>query len=513
MKQLQSISVVAPGFAGLNTQDSSVTLPNSFSLVADNCVIDKYGRLGARKGWTMQTTSGATALAGETVEFLHEHINADDTTTVLSGGNLKLFKGGVGTALEDITPSGYVPTKNLWKAASINDVALIVQENHVPLVYTEGATPNCQRLTDYVSHSASFGTSYPQEVLAAYGRFWVHDGQTIYWSTDIADSNFPRFAGGSSGTLNIASVLPKNVDRIVALAAHNDFLIIFCEYNIVIYGGAINPVADTFALQDVIDGVGCIARDSVQHTGSDLIFLSHEGVRSLGRVIQEKSLPQRDLTKNVRDDVNTYVANEIDWNRVKSVYSEREAFYLLSFPNLKTVFCLDMRQALEDGSARTTRWTNHQISSFTRRRNQDVLLGKPDGIGKYTGYLDNGVSYRMRYESTHIDFQDSTMTKVLKRINAVVIGGAGQPFTIRSGTDYNGAEFQYELTIDNEGIWEWGVDEWGIMEWSRSVQVDKVFTPANGAGKTIQIFFEATINGAELSVQRLDLFVKTGRIN
>ncbi len=45
MKQLQSISVVAPGFSGLNTQDSSVSLPNSFSLAADNCVIDKYGRI------------------------------------------------------------------------------------------------------------------------------------------------------------------------------------------------------------------------------------------------------------------------------------------------------------------------------------------------------------------------------------------------------------------------------------------------------------------------------------
>jgi hypothetical protein len=513
MKQLQSISVVAPGFSGLNTQDSSVSLPNSFSLAADNCVIDKYGRLGARKGWTMQTVDGADELAGASLKFLHEHTNADNTLTILSGGAGKIFSEGVASALVDITPVDYNITEDYWKAASLNDVALIVQKNHAPLVYTEGDSPVCQELTDYKVHVPSFGSSYPQEVLAAYGRFWVHDGQTVYWSTDIADTDFPAFAGGTSGTLNIASVLPRNVDRIVALAAHNDFLIIFCEYNIIIYNGAINPIDDSFALADVIDGVGCIARDSVQHTGSDLIFLSYEGVRSLGRVVQEKSLPQRDLTRNIRDDLAGYVASELDFNRIKSVYSEKEAFYLLSFPSLQTVYCLDVRKALEDGSARVTRWVNHTITSFVRSRDQSIYLGKPNGIGKYEGYKDNNSAYRMRYESTHIDFQDSTVTKILKRINAVVIGGAGQLFTIRSGTDYNSPSFQYELTIKDEGIFEWGEADWGVFEWTAGINVDRVFTAASGSGKTVQIFFEAIIEGAELSVQRLDLFVKTGRIN
>jgi hypothetical protein len=514
MKQLQSISVVAPGFSGLNTQDSSVTLPNSFSLSADNCVIDKYGRLGSRKGWTMQTEDGDDELDDENIEFIYEHVNADDTVVTLSGGNLKLFTNGDDEdALVDITPESYTVTGNSWKAASLNDVALIVQAGHIPLVYTEGDTPVCQELTDFKSHSPSYGSSYPQDVTAAYGRFWVHDGQTVYWSTDIADSNFPAFAGGTSGTLNIASVLPNNVDRIVTLAAHNDFLIIFCEYNTVIYQGAASPISDTFGLQDVIAGVGCIARDSVQHTGNDLLFLSHEGVRSLGRVVQEKSLPQRDLTKNVRDELSTFVESEVDLNKIKSVYSEREAFYLLTFPTLQTVYCLDMRKALEDGSARVTKWANHRISALAKKRNQDILIGKTNGIGKYEGYQDNGVAYRMRYESTHIDFQDSAMTKILKQINATVIGGGGQVFTIRSGTDYRGPEFQYELTLDDSGIYEWGADEWGLMSWTNGVAVEQVFTPANGAGKTLQIFFEAVINGSALSVQRLDLFVKTGRIN
>ena len=63
-QQLQTFSITAPGFYGLNTQDSSLDLASGFALVANNCVIDKYGRIGARKGWTPKhETLGALGTA------------------------------------------------------------------------------------------------------------------------------------------------------------------------------------------------------------------------------------------------------------------------------------------------------------------------------------------------------------------------------------------------------------------------------------------------------------------
>lgn len=513
MKELQSISVVAPGFAGINTQDSSVTLPNSFALKATNCVIDRFGRLGARKGWLQRTTSGNTVLAGETLGFLHEHVNADNTSTYLSGGNNKVFKGGVGGTLTDITPAGYTITANDWSAATLNDVAFLVQEGHEPLLYSEANTPNLQKYSDvHGANNPNFGTNYPSHILAAYGRLWATDGKFVYWSTDIADNAFPAFHGGSSGFLNIASVLPYNVDTITALAVHNNFLIIFCEKTIVIYRGADAVTTDSFALEDVLHNVGCIARDSVQHTGGDLIFLSAQGVRSLGRLITEKSLPMRDLTVNIRDDLQIYVDQETNKNRIKSVYSEKEAFYLLSFPANQTVFCLDMRKALEDGAARVTMWEQYPVGALLEDRDFKVFVGKTNGIGEYTGYTDNGAEYRMSYESNHIDFQDSTITKVLKKINCTVFGGNNQQFFIKSGTDYEDFKFDYTLQVKDEAdSGEWGLAEWNTFEWTSGVSVDRVHTPLNGAGKTVQIGFETIIKGAEFSVQRIDLFVKLGR--
>ena len=521
MKQLTPISIVSPGFFGLNSQESSVTLSSNYALTADNCIIDQFGRMGARKGWTMQTVDGADELSGQVVEGIFEHVNADNTVDILVAGNNKVLLQETDNTLTDVTPSLYTVSDNNWKAANIYDHTLLVQEGHEPLIFTrESGSPVLHAESSHTAHGGpytpSFGSSYPKDVIAAYGRFWVHSDEVIYWSTDIADSAFPAFSGGTSGTLNIASVLPKNVDKIVALAAHNDFLIIFCERNIVIYSGAENPLGD-FKLSDVITGVGCVARDSVQSTGGDLIFLSDTGVRSLGRLLQEKSLPMRDLTKNVRDDflsvMNTEIAVNGNLNKVNSVYSENNAFYLISFPSQSIVYCLDMRSALEDGASRVTSWNKHKVTALLRTRDREVLLGKANGIGVYGGYQDNGAAYRMKFASSYIDMGQSTIKKLLKRVNITVIGGSGQIFIVKAGYDYFGASFSYPFEINAGQAYEYGIAEYSLAEYVAGVLIDKVSTPAQGSGEVVQIGFEANVNGQELSVQKLDIFVKTGRIN
>lgn len=513
MKQLETQSILSPGFAGLNTQESSVLLSTNYGVVTDNAVIDKYGRLGARKGWTQQTTSGSSALSGNYITFLHEHTNADDTKTILSAGNNKIFSGGVGGTLTNITPAGYVILKNDWCAATINDYALIVQEGYEPLVYNAGTL---QKYSNTTANPPNFGTNTLRSVIAAYGRFWAHDGHTVYWTTDIADTAFPEFFGGSSGTLNVAAVLPNNVDTIIGLAAHNNFLIIFLKNNILVYNSADDVLSTRFALNDVIAGVGCIARDSIVHTGADLLFLSQSGVRSLGRLIQEKSLPMRDISKNVRDDlvknVQRELAQDATGDRIKAVYSEEEAFYLLSIPGASVVWCFDMRQALQDGSARVLRWPSYVARALLRRQNGNVLIGKPNSIAKYEGYLDGTQTYTMRFYSPFFDMGRPTVTKIPKKIRATVIGGNGQDFTLKIGYDYLENYRSYPFEVATDSIFEYGVAEYNVAEYTTGVLIDDVFSAVGGDGTIVQIGFETKINGEEFSVQKLDVFYKTGRI-
>ena len=94
----------------------------------------------------------------------------------------------------------------------------------------------------------------------------------------------------------------------------------------------------------------------MQATGNDILFLSNRGVMSLGRLIQEKSLPLRDVSKNVRTDLMSFVKAET--LPVKSTYSPDDAFYLITFPTSNTTYCFDVRTPLEDGSFRATTWPN-----------------------------------------------------------------------------------------------------------------------------------------------------------
>lgn len=531
MKELKSASVGAPGFFGLNTQSSGALLSDGFALIANNCVIDKYGRLGARKGWLQQTTSGSSALSGNYIKSIFEYLNADGTIDYISAGNNKLFNEGIGAALTDITPASYTITANNWQMASLYDHCLIVQKTHEPIVYTrETGSLVVNKLVSHTGHGGAsfsspvFGTGTgngPNCVLAAYGRFWVagtdNNKTTLYWSTDILDTAFPTFdtgAGRTSGSLNMAVKLPNNTDEITGLAAHNGYIIVFFKQNIVILRGNDDNFSNpsTTYVADVLPGVGCIARDSIQKTGNDVFFLSASGVRSLARTVQEKSMPLRDLTLNVRDDLFAYI-EATNMDEVRSCYSEKYAFYLLSLPSSSSpvVYCLDTRKPLEDGAARVTNWLNYTAGALCSCRDGKLYIGKPDGIAEYYGYQDNGSKYQFTYYTNHFHFDMPTTTKVVKNLCIVLIGGGGQRLVAKVGFDFENKFNSYPISITQGEYAEYNIAEYNIAEYSSGVFIESSKTPVGGQGKIVQLGFEAEVNGAPLSIQKLDLFVKTGK--
>ncbi len=434
-QQLQNITVQAPGFAGINSQDSPVSLDYSFAATASNCIIDEYGRIGARKGYKEISTDSSTATElGDSrgIEALHESVDASGDKVVFSAGNLKIFSGT--TTLTDETPNGYTPTANNWKIVSFNNHTYFYQKNHEPLIYTDASGSGVLSThSNYAQATPSSFAPEANEVIGAYGRLWAADvsgnTKTVYWSDTLQGH---KWSGGTAGSLDLTTVFPTGHDEITALAAHNGFLIIFCKRSIIIYSGAESPA--TMQLHDTVEGVGCIARDSVQHTGTDIIFLSEEGVRSFGRTIQEKSMPMRDISNNVRTELTTLVRAQT--NPIKSIYSADEAFYLLSLQDSNTVYCFDMRSALPDGANRVTTWAGVNPRSLALLDDGSIYLGREDGIFEYGGYLDKESTYVMLYYSNPLNFGNSTNLKFLKKFNITVIGNVASQTTLAWGYDY-----------------------------------------------------------------------------
>jgi hypothetical protein len=529
-KPLQAVSLTSPGYFGLNNQDSPVTLNPAFATQAYNAVIDKFGRIGARKGWTYNTTSGGTA---SDIEVIFEFDNNDNTYTYISAGNNKIYTGEATltqAAVRNSDNSGdltYTITDNNWQIVqaqyqsglNLSPHAYLVQKSHAPLVYHKlGTTAHAhtgsygfQRIADVgnIPTGYSATTFYPNCALAAYGRLWLADigtdNLTIYYSVLLDTTDF---TGTGSGFINLEQVIPGG-DKIVALADYNNFLIVFCKNNIVIYNNA-NDL-DNLQLQDVIEGVGCLARDSVQSIGSDLIFLSDSGLRSIGRVIQEKSSPLRDLSRNVRDNFMTTVFSQ-DGNTIRSVYHPKEAMYLLSLPTGGFTYCFDVRSQLEDGSYRVTVWTAIAPKGLCSTRGQRLLLGKTDGIAEYEGYTDNGNRYIFSYYTPYIDFGDPSLTKILKKIAVTVVGASNTTLDIRWAFDYTSKYNSTQATTENAPVSEYGVAEYNVAEYAASIFIDQLSKQLSGSGNVVQIGVDASINGYPLSLQKLDIYSVTGRI-
>ena len=95
--RLQSSTISAPGFLGINTQESSVDLSSGYALEAYNCVIDKFGRIGARRGWTKVNSSTNSDLGTNDIEFIYNIPETD--VTLCAGNNLILTRASGASTL------------------------------------------------------------------------------------------------------------------------------------------------------------------------------------------------------------------------------------------------------------------------------------------------------------------------------------------------------------------------------------------------------------------------------
>jgi hypothetical protein len=511
MQPIRTFSVTAPGFAGLNTQDAPVDMDSKFALEANNCVIDKFGRVGSRKGWTPSSTT-SVALGSANIESIGELIETNGSKTIIACGNNKIFKL-VGTTLTELTygGGGAAPTitASNWQMCILNGAILLFQEGYDPLLYDPSlSTTTYRRVSE---HPTASGTVPKANcAIAAYGRIWAArtdtDHMTVYWTDTLTHQ---KWSGGTAGSLNLYGVWPQGADEVVGLAAHNNQLIIFGSSQILIYTGAKDP--STMTLYDFISNCGCAGRDTIQNIPDDVVYLSANGLRTIGRTIQEKSAPLTTISKNVNDDLQNYYRNEGTGVTVKSVFSPLDSFYLLTFKTSLVTFCFDMRAPLQDGSYRVTTWSGIYPKSYLYSTDRVLYMGQAGYLGKYDGYLDNGAQYRMSYYTNWIDFGDPIRTSVIKKINMTLVGTFDQQVVYKWGFDYTSATRSASAVISGVGnVYEYGIAEYGIAEYTRNLIINPLGLNAGGTGKVVQVGMECQVIGYPISIQRVDVYTKDG---
>ena len=505
-KLLTPFSVVGPASYGLNTKLAGLEIGPQWCLTARNCALSNQGTIAARKGWT--TFSGVSQLSGEpAVKSIHEYIDNGNSSRIVWAAGNKLYEGTA--SVSEVTGTATTPTDDNWKFVNFNGKCIGVQQGHSPVVKTDSG--------NFADISFDTAPADPIDALSAWGRVWYVDGdaQTIRYSDllqeDVLDT-------GSSGLINMYTVWSNGTDEIVGIQEFNNYLVIFGRKQIVLYAGGEDP-NNALQLVDIINNTGCIARDSIQNIGNDILFLGEEGIISLARNIQAggdvRSLPLANLADNVSDFLAQFSLSEPAQN-IKSCYKADEGFYLISFPTSKITFYLNVRYPTPDEKARVFTWYDINPTALAVDRQDNVYLGQPGYVGLYNGYEDNGESYVMNFKTGWISGEGEvgTSTKIFKQAVLTIRGGYGYRITFEWGYDflpttYDSENNAVEILVDPS---EYNVDEYGIAEYSRINPVSQILYRMSGSGKSVQFGLEAEINGAEFNVQKTDLYLKGGKI-
>jgi hypothetical protein len=295
---------------------------------------------------------------------------------------------------------------------------------------------------------ASVTTFDPSCGMGFYGRLWcagVTESKNVVYYSNLLDGD--DWINGDTGTIDLSKVWGS--DEIVALAPFFGKLVIFGKNNIAIYNSP--ETVGSLAIDEVIRGIGCVARDSVQAIGDDLVFLSETGLRSLARTTEKDKLPLTDLSLAIKDRL---IRNIGQSTNVKSVYVENEGFYIMTFTDKNITYVFDFKHITELGVPRVTTWTfesDREPSSMVYTKlYSGLLVGQKDGsIAGYEGYFDTDLAWASSaasytnapitadVSSIWIRMGENITASLLKKMILVLEGGSGATLGLRWYKDFS----------------------------------------------------------------------------
>lgn len=511
MAQLSVIQSQAPGSMGLNTEAPAGSLPMEFGRTAYNCVIGNDGRLASRKAFTLFTAESGTAPTA-TVKSLYETVRADGNSDLVVGAGTVVKQLKLDTNVwVDMTPTT-APTDGNWQFAHFNNILFGTQASHLPVAWTRDVNNNWVGAA--ITMPSGVTTENFSVCHAAYGRVWMANGPSvkdILYGSELL--NPLSFTAVGSGNIDLDQVWTNGQDEVVAIASHSGYLIVLGKKQCVLFQVPDDYAITGYTLVEVIKNVGCVSRDSVVTVGDDIVWAAPQGMVSLGRLLQQKSLPSGNLSRNVHFDFLDTIRTA-GGPALKSAFLQSSEDLIVMYGR-KDSWCFNTRRPTENGAAVATRWDEFpaELHSITYTRGGDLWCGGTEGkLFKYDTYGASDNKYKMRFYTGYLDFGQPTTIKFLKKFAFVIKGAANQSVTFKWAFDYK-ADYNGATDVIGEGQVpsEYNVIEYGIGEYSGGETVEEMRVNANRSGRLLQIGVEAEIKGDVVALYTAGVYATAGK--
>jgi hypothetical protein len=211
--------------------------------------------------------------------------------------------------------------------------------------------------------------------------------------------------------------------------------------------------SDEFALENVTTNIGCVARDSVQEIGGDLMFLSPDGFRPVAGTSRVGDIEIETLSKPIQSSLVEIIQNEdMDALTAVVVRSKSQIRYFISstFAGslVETNDSIGIIGGLTNKSG-SIGWEFGQLlgirascctSDYVGTR-ELILHGDHDGnvYQQESGTSFNGSSIISIYSTPYLDFGETEQRKVLRKLNTFV--RAEGPFEMNVAIDYDWGDY------------------------------------------------------------------------
>ena len=525
--KLVELEIARPGVFGVNTSASGDVMPKEYSVKADNFVFSDEGYLEARHGSLRTHASGVTG----TVRKIYETKNELGADLIIFATATKIYRKTAGAPV-DITGTA-VCTAGNWKFSNLNNEIFGTQAGHAAIKL---GTPSSG-----VFAPATFtGTDKPTEIniidsMAAFGRLWhLYDDKLTYSSLLLPEDYDPT--GADAGYFNLTASYLKGKARPTAISEFNGNLLVFTDNNVTVWESPFNPNGTTtgvtpMGVLETIGGVGCVARDSIQYTQNDILFLSEQGVTSLSRVVQEKSMPLNRYSDNVKSDIQGLI-REVDTDTIWSAYLEAKGIYFIGSPSSTKAYLIDTSGALPDGSYRTLTWskTIHemevvhegQLTASDDAWAAVLISDEASYLSQCKGYTDHtpqngigGSSYLLTWESAWSsileDFEN--YLKMPKKLGVVVKGTGAVNFAINLAFDYgdftDSKARTATLTLSSPATY--GTATYNVSTYGGAAAIRESKFMGFGSGRIMKTKITSTVDGNNISMQRVSIKSKIGK--
>ena len=566
-KPLQPLVLDSIGIYGLNRQSSPASLPPQWLTTANNVMLDEKGRVSTRKGIKQVTNNISSHATANTliVKSLGEYRSTTGVKTIFAGAGANVYKMNTATNPYTLTAQsfsgGTTKTDGNWQFTNFNNQFYGVQASNQPINYSGSAWLDLEDVGSYAKPSG-VTTFTPSCVLGEYGRLFtgnIGENRDVVYYSDLLIGH--KFAGGSAGAIDLKGVWAG--DEIVSLNSFMGKLVIFGKNNIVVYDNpwdvAVADASSTFRLNEVIEGVGCVARDSVQLIGDDIVFLSSSGVRSLSRTIVQDKMPLTDLSLAIKDEIRTNIITG-NMESVKAQYDLSTGSYILGFPGKNVVYVFDFKAQTPDGVPRITTWNFDSKKNPKSFLSTDTFLycglgaANYDGrVATYDGYYDvektvvSGVNqatcvnagdtwegtssvcfrtvnntYQSDFKTVWLDFEQPGISKFLKRFLGIWSGGKNTNVTLNWYRDYKvtptSANFNLDPTTGGvNSLWGNSTSLYSTPQQAKS-KYAPAFQPAeykvsmSKAAKVVRLEIIQTVAGFKAALQNITIWAKQGKI-